>query len=68
MKKLRLKRWVKVVITFLIILVSIKIYIEMGHTAPKDVSSIKYQLPIVLAWIWLILGQTTCIMMLWEEK
>lgn len=67
MKKLRLKRWVKVVITLLIILVSVKIYTEMGHISTKDVSSIKYQVTMISGWTWLVLGQSACIMTLWED-
>lgn len=68
MKKLRLKKWVKVVLTILVILVSFKIYAEMGQIQTKAVSSINYQVIAVLGWIWLIIGQIMVYMKLWERN
>ena len=68
MKKLRLKKWVKVVLTIITILVSIKIYTEIGQIQTNMLSSINYQVTLVLAWIWLLMGQIMVYMKLWERN
>ena len=68
MNKLRLKKWVKVVLTIITILVSIKIYTEIGQIQINLLSSINYQVTVVLAWIWLLMGQIMVYMKLWERN
>lgn len=67
MKRIKLRKWVKVVITLIIFLISVKIYAEMGQIQTNSISNINYQLRLVLCWTWLIIGQTMCYMILWEK-
>lgn len=65
---MKLRKWVKVVLTILVILVSFKIYAEMGQIRTKAVSSINYQVIAVLGWTWLLMGQIWVYSMIWERK
>lgn len=65
---MKLRKWVKIVLTIIVILVSIKIYTEMGQIRSKDIYSIKYQLIAVLGWTWLIIGQIMVYTAIWEKK
>lgn len=67
-KKMKLRKWVKVVLTILVILVSFKIYAEMGQIRTKAVSSINYQVIAVLGWTWLLMGQIWVYSIIWERK
>ena len=55
---MRLKKWVKVVLTLIILGVSIYIYSKLGYD-----SSI-YQ---ILGWIWLVMIQPVLYMNIWEN-
>lgn len=65
---MKLRKWVKVVLTILVILVSFKIYAEMGQIHTKAVSSINYQVIAILGWTWLIIGQIWVYSIIWERK
>ena len=65
---MKLRKWVKVVLTILVILVSFKIYAEMGQIRTKAVSSINYQVIAVLGWTWLLMGQIWVYSIIWERK
>ena len=65
---MKLRKWVKVVLTILMILVSFKIYAEMGQIRTKAVSSINYQVIAILGWTWLIIGQIWVYSIIWERK
>lgn len=65
---MKLRKWVKVVLTILVILVSFKIYAEMGQIRTKAVSNINYQVIAVLGWTWLLMGQIWVYSIIWERK
>lgn len=65
---MKLRKWVKVVLTILVILASFKIYAEMGQIRTKAVSSINYQVIAILGWTWLIIGQIWVYSIIWERK
>ena len=65
---MKLRKWVKVVLTILVILVSFKIYAEMGQIRTKAVSSINYQVIAVLGWTWLVIGQIWVYSIIWQGK
>ena len=68
MKKYRLTKFSKIILTIAVILASAFIHHLMGVFGSKVQSNGIY-LPItLLGWIWLLLGQFGVFYVLWEEK
>lgn len=65
---MKLKKWVKYVLTIIVMLISIVIYTKTGELGRLAQSSVKYQAICVLAWSWLLLGQIMVYMKIWEVK
>lgn len=57
MKKRRLKKWVKIVLIIMIILLDLVIYQKSGKFGALAQSSTIYLVLCVSCWIWLLLGQ-----------
>lgn len=67
MRKLKLKRWVKVTLTVLIIAISLLLYTKTGTLGKLAQDSKFYESLTLLAWFWIILGQITTISILWQD-
>ena len=67
MKKRKLRKWVKILLTIMILIFSIIIYILMAKFGAKVQESIISLVGIVCAWIWLILGQFGVYYFIWES-
>ena len=67
MKKRRLNKRGKIVLTILIILISAVIYVLMAKFGVKSQESTIALVGIVCAWIWLILGQFGVYYFIWED-
>lgn len=67
MKKRRLKKWVKILLTILTILASAVIYVLMAILGAKGQSSIFYQVIFFCGYTWLILGQFGVYYAIWEN-
>ena len=67
MKKRKLKKWVKVLMTIGVIMFSAGIYsktYELGIMAPSNDT---YAGVCIICWAWLIVGQIALIEYIWEE-
>lgn len=65
MKKRRLKRWVKVILTIIVIAISTFIYsrtITLGKLASTNNY---YEIITIFCWAWLIIGQFIVITSIW---
>lgn len=67
MQKRRLKKWVKVLLTILILIISAVIYFKTGYFGELAQDSIFYQVVCLMAWFWLIMGQIMVYVMIWED-
>ena len=67
MKKKRLKKWVKVVITLLIIHVSFFIWRQTGWLGELVQKDTVYLILCIASWIYLTIGQTMIYGALWEK-
>lgn len=68
MKKYRLTKVSRIIITLMVILLSIFIHHLMGDFGVKLQSNINYLPLVVLGWIWLLLGQFGVFYKVWEVK
>lgn len=68
MKKRRLNKRGKIVLTILIILISAVIYVLMAKFGVKAQESTIALVGIVCAWIWLILGQFGVYYFIWDSE
>lgn len=57
MKRRRLKKWVKILLIIMIILISALIYQKTGKFGELAQDNIFYRVICVSAWIWLLFGQ-----------
>ena len=67
MKKYRLRMWVKVVCTLIIISLSIAIYHILAFYGSYAVKNIVANIFIQVGWFWLLFGQITLLYFIWEE-
>lgn len=67
MKKRRLKKWVKYLLTAIVIIISIIIYALMAKFGAKSENSIIILIGVLCGWIWLILGQFGAYYFIWES-
>ena len=66
-KKYKLKGWVKVVLTIILLFVSLSIYLRIGELGQLAQTSIGYLLICIGAWFWLLTGQMIVIVALWGD-
>ena len=67
MKKLRMKRWVKVVITILLIHLSFYIWKQTGILGELAQRNSIYLVLSVMSWIYLLIGQAMIYCKIWEK-
>ena len=67
MKKLKLKKWVKVVISLIIIEIGILIYSQTGKLGELAQNNAFYLLLCIMSWIWLIFGSAGSMYCIWEK-
>lgn len=67
MKKRKLKKWVKVAISLIVVMVGLLIYAKTGILGQLAQDSIIYLLICITAWIWLFLGQFSLLYFIWKE-
>ena len=67
MKKLRLKRWVKVVITLLVIHISFFIWKQTGRIGELAQKDNIYLALCIASWFYLIVGQTLIYEEIWKK-
>lgn len=67
MKKMRLKRWVKVVITILVIHISFFIWKQTGILGELAQSSTSYLLLCIASWVYLVFGQVFVYEKIWSK-
>jgi hypothetical protein len=65
MKK-RLNKKGKVLVTSLTFMLSVVIYVLMAILGAKGQTNIFYQVVLVCGWIWMLFGQISVYMMVWE--
>lgn len=63
----RLKKWVKVVLTIIIVGVSAVMYIKSGSLGELAQSSQFYKALTLGTWAWLIFGQMISLYLIWED-
>ncbi|MBQ7798759.1 MAG: hypothetical protein IJ371_06530 [Clostridia bacterium] len=67
MKKRRLKKWVKILLTIITIIISARIYIFTAEFGGKAEESIFYLVTIITSWIWLLFAQFGVYYFIWES-
>ncbi len=67
MKKYKLKKWVRVVITLVIIVLGILIYRYLYFNGALAGKTSKDSIIILLGWFWLVIGQITVLYAIWES-
>ena len=65
--KLKLRKWVKVAITILVILFSTFVYVNEGTIGELGQNSNIYLYICITGWVWLFFGQIAILNLLWEE-
>ena len=68
MKRRRIRKWVKILLTSITIISSVIIYILTAEFGAKTQTSIFYTITTLSAWIWLFLGQFTVYYFIWENN
>lgn len=68
MKRRRIRKWVKILLTSITIISSVIIYILTAEFGAKAQTSILYTIATLSAWIWLFLGQFTVYYFIWENN
>lgn len=66
-KKIKLKKWVKVVITLILVSVGIVLYHFLANNGAYAVKNTLGSIFIYLGWIWLLVGQIMVIYTMWED-
>ena len=66
MKRRRLKKWVKVLITFIIVVIGLFIYAKTSILGELAQTSNIYQVICLIAWAWLLFGQFSLLYFIWE--
>ena len=66
-KQLKLKRWVKVVLTAVIIITSTFIYSKSGIIGELAQANKIYQIICIGAWMWLLPGQMITYSLIWRK-
>lgn len=67
MKRLRLKKWVKIVLTIIIIITSILIYHYLGVKGSYTTQNTMSSIFILIGWFWLIAGQLIVLEAIWGD-
>lgn len=67
MKKRRLKKWVKIVLIIMIILLDVIIYRKTGILGELAQTSIFYLVLTIMSWGWLLMGQIIAICLIVEN-
>lgn len=67
MEKLKLKGWVKVVLTIIVLIISAVIYSKVGILGDLAQTHRGYQFVCIGAWFWLIVGQFAFLSLMWDE-
>lgn len=62
----RLKRWVKIVLTVLILILSLTIYMKVDYWGFLARSSNFYVVVSIISWFWLIVGQIAVYTRIWR--
>lgn len=62
----RLKRWVKIVLTVLILILSLTIYMKVDYWGFLARSSNFYVAVSIISWFWLIIGQIAVYSRIWR--
>ena len=66
MKRKRLNKRGKKLVSLIIVLISAVIYILMAKLGAKAVDGIIYQVALISGWFWLLLGQFGVFYIVWE--
>lgn len=66
-RKIRMKKWVMVVITLIIIIVGIEIYAYLSRNVAYASKNICGSMFICLGWFWLLVGQIMVLYAMWEK-
>lgn len=67
-KKMKLKRWVKVLITLITIITGIIVYLELKDLGANATTNQLAGTLCILGWGYLIFGQLSLLIALWEEE
>lgn len=67
MKKLRLKRWTKILITLIVIHISFFIWKQTGYLGELARKDTVYLILCIASWIYLIIGQALIYEELWKK-
>ena len=65
--KLKLRKWVKVAITILVILFSTFVYVNEGTLGELGQNSNIYLYICITGWVWLFFGQFVFYNLIWED-
>ena len=66
MKRLKLRKWVKVVITIILIIIGLLIYSKTGTWGELVQTNQSYLGKLIFSWTWLFFGQTSLLGKVWE--
>lgn len=67
MKRYKLRKWVKVVITLILISVGIIIYAYLSRNGAYTNENTLGRVFVLLGWFWLLVGQIMVVYTMWEE-
>lgn len=67
MKRLKLKGWVKVVLTIIVLIISAVIYSKVGTLGELAQTHKGYQFICIGAWFWLLTGQVLALTFVWNK-
>ena len=66
MKKRKLKKWVKVVLTTIVLIIGTLIYNVTDSMGSMAITSDFYTTLCVLSWFWLLIGQIAVLDLIWR--
>lgn len=64
--KMELRKWAKVVLTILILILSLAVYMKVDYWGFLARSSNFYELVSIIGWFWLIVGQMVVYARIWR--
>lgn len=67
MKRLRLKKWVKVVLTIVTLMISVIAYLKSAEYGILAQTQSTYELLCIGIWFWLLAGQMIILSLVWES-
>lgn len=65
-RKVKIRKWVKILITIFLVLASIQLYYDLGVIGMQDRKNVFDTIKLILGWLWIMFGQIITLLYIWE--